>query len=231
MAGTLPHTLAAVISRRGSKHGANEDSYAIYDESDAEIHRVRRGVMYVVADGVSSTSDGGRAARITCEKLREFFTGARSASQESLVDLVEAADNAVRTETASATTLAGVWLAAGRAWVFSVGDSAIFRLRDARLERLNFPDTRHGGLATYVGMGKKVRTALQIRVLDFRAGDLFLVCSDGLLDILDEKAIQNAFFVAPGARGLVKELDRQLAQRGHADDATLIVAQVLAGEQ
>lgn len=231
MAGTLPHTVAAVISRRGSKHGANEDCCAVYDADDEDVAAARRGVMYAVADGVGSTPNGQAAARITCGRLRAFFTSNRSPSQETLVDLVAAADTAVREETASATTLAGVWLAGGQVCAFSVGDSAIFRLRDARLERLNFPDTRHGGLATYVGMGPRVRTALQIHVLEVRPGDLYVVCSDGVLDALDEKAIQNAFFVAPGALGLVDELDRQLAQRGHDDDATLIAAQVLAQER
>ena len=52
-----------------------------------------------------------------------------------------------------------------------------------------------------------------------------------MLDALEEKAIQNAFFVAPGARGMVDELDRQLRQRGHDDDATVIAAQVVALER
>ncbi len=231
MAGTLPHTLAAVTSRRGSKHGANDDAYALYDEGDGEVRKARRGVMYAVADGVGSTSDGGRAAQITCSTLRTFFTTQKPVSQDTLLDLVEAADAAVREETKSATTLAGVWLAAGQAWTFSVGDSAIFRLRNAQLERLNFSDTRGLGLATFVGMGAGVRTALQLQRHAVRPGDLFLICSDGVLDALEEKAIQNAFFVAPGARGMVDELDRQLRQRGHDDDATVIAAQVVALER
>ncbi len=231
MAGTLPHTLAAVTSRRGSSHGANEDCHALYDEGDDAVRSARRGVMYAVADGVSSTTDGGRAARITCAHLHRFFTEPRSASQESLVDLVEGADTTVRDETQSASTLAGVWLAAGQVWAFSVGDSAIFRLRNAQLERLNFPDTRGRGLATYVGMGPRVRTALQIHVLEVRAGDLYVLCSDGVIDALGERGIQNAFFVSPGARGLIDELDRQLVQRGHPDDATVIAVQVLALER
>jgi serine/threonine protein phosphatase PrpC len=231
MAGTLPHTLAAVTSRRGSSHSANEDCYALYDEGNEEVRAARRGVMYAVADGVSSTPRGARAARIACDRLQEFFTSTRSASQEVLVDLVEAADTQVRDETQSASTLAGVWLAAGQVWAFSVGDSRIFRVRNAKLETLNFPDTRGLGLATYVGMGPRVRTALQIHVLEVRAGDIYLICSDGVVDSVGEKAIQNAFFVAPGARGLVEEIDRQLLQRGHSDDATVVAAQVLALER
>ena len=231
MAGTLPQTLAAVTSRRGSRHGTNDDCYALFDASVEEVRDARRGIMYLVADGVGSMKDGALAARITCDTLRKFFTSPRRASQKSLLDLVELADRAVREKTQSATTLAGVWIAQEQVLAFSVGDSDIFRLRDARLERLNFPDTRAGGLATYVGMGQRVRTALQIHVLEVRVGDLYLVCSDGVLDALEEKAIRNAFFVAPGARGLVNELDRQLVQRGHDDDATVIAAQVLALEQ
>ncbi len=230
MAGTLPHTVAAVTSRRGTSHEANEDSYALFDGRDEDVLQARRGVMYCVADGVGSSVDGARAARITCATLRAFFTSSRPPSQATLVDLVEAADTAVREQTQSATTLAGVWLAAGQAWAFSLGDSAIFRLRDARLERLNFPDRRGLGLATFVGMGARVRTALQFHVLEMRPGDLYLLCSDGVSETLEDKAIQNAFFVAPGARALVDELDRQLAQRGHTDDATVVSCQVLALE-
>ena len=231
MAGTLPHTLAAVTSRRGSSHDANEDCYALYDVGDEEVRAARRGVLYAVADGVTSTPKGGRAAQIVCSQLKDFFTSQRAASQEQLVHLVEAADTQVREETQSATTLAGIWIAAGQVWAFSVGDSRIFRVRNAELERLNFPDTRGRGLATYVGMGPRVRTALQIHVLEIRVGDLYLLCSDGVLESLGERAIQNAFFVAPGARGLIAELDRQLRQRGHTDDATVLAAQVLALER
>ncbi|TVR03606.1 MAG: Stp1/IreP family PP2C-type Ser/Thr phosphatase [Deltaproteobacteria bacterium] len=127
-----------------------------------------------------------------------------------------------------------------------VGDSRAYRLRDGRLERI----TRDHSLADeYLQMGilredelpqfpyKNVITRAlglapviepAVRFTSLQRGDLFLLCTDGLTDPLDEATIAR---VVSGDRSDLNEMCRRLVDAANAaggpDNITVVVASVV----
>ena len=228
-------TLARALSRKGSRHQANEDRYGLLDRRHHGVRRVRRGALYAVADGVSTSAGdnraAARAAELALECLAEFFTNQRPATEELLLDLVETADAQVRMTTEAACTRTGVWLAGGVALVFNLGDSATLLYRAGVLRRITPRQVRGRGLAAYVGMGSSVRHNVFLESLPFQKGDLFLVCSDGVFEALSEAELHDLMDGKEEAGGLLlAEVERRLEERGHADDATILLVQILEVE-
>ncbi|MCB9758511.1 MAG: protein phosphatase 2C domain-containing protein [Alphaproteobacteria bacterium] len=221
-----PHALARALTRRGSTHAVNDDRYALLDGRHAVVRDADRGVLYAVADGVSSTGEGYIAAELTCECLSEFFTTARPPSEELLLDLVENADAQVRLTSESACTLAGVWIAGPRAWVFCVGDSVVLRFRRGKLARMTPGQTRGRGLAAYIGMGSNVRPTVYLERIGVSDGDVFMLMTDGVLGCVSEGQLAEAFDLHPDPEAVLEYVQSELARIGNDDDATLIMVQV-----
>lgn len=218
--------LGYVLSRRGNQHAVNDDCYALLDARNALVREAGRGVMYAVADGVGSTSQGHLAAELCCETLAEFFTTSRPASEDLIIDLIETADAQVRLTTSSASTLVGLWMMAGQARVFCLGDSGIYRFHGGRLSRLTPRQVRGRGLAAYVGMGPSVRHALFLDRIYLHPDDVFLLLSDGVLQAVPEPTLAELYRRTPDALALVDEVQELLSRQEIRDDATLIAVKV-----
>lgn len=227
MASSLPYTEATALSRTGERKERNADRFGLWDPREELVRKARRGSIYAVADGVSSVDHSDSAAETAIECIRDFFTADRSPSDDLLLDLVERADVEVRMSSGSACTLAGVWLHAGLATVFSVGDSAVYLARSGGIERLTRPQNRGGGLNAYVGMGAGVRPSTQLAAIPFQRGDVFLVGSDGIFDAVPPGDLQ-VLCEAPAA--LLPTVATRLVDGGHDDDATLVYVRVLEVE-
>lgn len=217
---------ARVLSQQGTSHAVNDDRYALLDYRTAAVRDAQRGVIYAVADGVGSTGNGYRAAELTCECLAEFFTTARPASDELLLDLVENADAQVRLTSSSACTLTGIWMMRTRAVVFNLGDSAVLRFRGGELERLTPPQVRGRGLAAYVGMGKGVRHAAFLDRHTVEHGDILVCASDGLLQVVPEAELKEVFAIHADPAAVLEHAHAQIQRLGNEDDATIVIAQV-----
>lgn len=219
-------SLGYVLSRRGTHHAVNDDCYALLDARNALVREAGRGVIYAVADGVGSTGQGHLAAELCCETLAEFFTTSRPASEDLIIDLIETADAQVRLTTSSASTLVGLWMMAGQARVFCLGDSAVFRFHGGRLSRITPKQVRGRGLAAYVGMGAAVRHALFLDRLYLHTDDLFLLASDGVLQALPEAALTELYNRDPDPLALMDGVQEELGRQNARDDATLIAVKV-----
>lgn len=215
-----------VLSRRGSAHAVNDDCYALLDARNAQVREAGRGVIYAVADGVGSTSQGHLAAELCCETLAEFFTTSRPASEDLIIDLIETADAQVRLTTSSASTLAGLWMMAGQARVFCLGDSGVYRIHGGRLSRLTPKQVRGRGLAAYVGMGPSVRHALFLDRLYLHPDDVFLLLSDGVVQAVPEPMLAELYRRTPDPLTLMDTVQDELNRQNARDDATLIVVKV-----
>ncbi len=125
-----------------------------------------------------------------------------------------------------------------------VGDSRLYRLRDARLERLTRDHTvlqeqidggvitvedarwspSRGLLTRALGVDRTVIPDIAVHAA--QAGDVFLLCSDGLTDMLDDVEIEHLL----GRPGDPAEIARQLVDCANAsggrDNVTVIVARL-----
>ena len=143
------------------------------------------------------------------------------------------------------TTIVGIAFRGARVYVAHVGDSRAYRLRGERLEQLTedhslaneyirmsllrpedlpfFPYknviVRALGLQEEVEVDTLYRTA--------RPGDRYLLCSDGLSDLVPDDEIERLLRDNPGAAAASHALVQRALDYGGVDNVTVLVADLL----
>ncbi len=230
---SLPFIDAAAASRRGSAHARNDDGSAILDARHPAVAAVRHGCLFAVCDGVSTVPHGGWAANTTCERLAGFFEPDAAGSLDGLLQGMNEIDWELRGRGVgmAACTLAAVWIAGGVASVIRVGDSRVFRIRDAALHEICAGGRGGRSLQAYLGMGPDLNQVLRTWQDPVRAGDVFLLATDGLLAIAGPHDLATAWWASGMRPRACAERATGLAEaRGATDDATLVVVDVLSLE-
>lgn len=146
------------------------------------------------------------------------------------------------------TTLVVAWFDGDRLVVANIGDSRLYRMRDGLLvqmtvdhtvlrEQLDFglitPDqarvsNQRGLLTRALGIDLSVEVDLTEHAV--QAGDMYLLCSDGLIDMLEDEEIQRVLRAFESDLQLAAaQLVKMANERGGYDNTTVIVARVLEG--
>jgi serine/threonine protein phosphatase PrpC len=232
----------------GRKRPINEDSFVASDDD----------AFCVLCDGMGGHSSGEVASRMAVEILASRIRGARElirGSKEVLPAVVQswlhAANDAIyRRGTQEpgvvagrnmGTTLALLCFVDEVGVVAHVGDSRIYRLRDGVLDRLTLDHSVTGPYTGTdpAGRGRKrkyVTRALGTRpevdpdvgVVDVRTGDRYVVCSDGLTDLVDDDEIAAALHERERElHNAPRALINLANERGGRDTITVIVAEVV----
>ena len=146
------------------------------------------------------------------------------------------------------TTMAMLVFRQDAVHVFSVGDSPIFRLSGGKLEKLTQDDTfaqllvkrgeltpaqaerdpRRNSLTQHIGM---IDVTLRLHCscdIPVAAGDRFLLCSDGLTDMVPTRAIASLLASAGTAQEAADALVLAALKGGGRDNVTALT--LLAGE-
>lgn len=138
-------------------------------------------------------------------------------------------------------TLALVVLLGGRAYTANVGDSRVYRFRRGRLAQLSVDhsviselleaghitaheaqDHSDRGIVTqYMGMPEGVEPLVRSSALS--GGDRFLLCTDGLTDLLSEEAIAETLAAEPAAQVACDRLVEAANRAGGTDNITAVV--------
>lgn len=144
-----------------------------------------------------------------------------------------------------AATLALAWFTLENLYLANAGDSRIYRWRDGELEQLSrdhtvaWLDWKRGSISEIQYRNHPRRAALfqvigggqtsvcpYFAAVDYRPGDRFLICSDGLIDGIWERHIRDALAQNPEPQEALKVmLDRALENSG-IDDTSLLVIHV-----
>ena len=141
MSTALLHYAAAAASDRGRKRPSNEDAFGFSVENG----------IYLVCDGMGGAAAGEIASSLAVDELLRLLdrrnAGEGEAKAVPMPLLVEeaifAANQAIfsraqRNQKLSGmgTTLVGLLAEEHRVWVFNVGDSRCYRMRNRRLEQV-----------------------------------------------------------------------------------------------
>jgi protein phosphatase len=138
------------------------------------------------------------------------------------------------------TTLALLLFLPDAAVVAHVGDSRVYRLRDGRIEpltrdhRVRTTDLEAawtGRKRTYVtrALGTRPDVAPDIVTTAARVGDRFVLCSDGLTDLVLDQEIEEVIREAGEELANVPRALINLAnERGGRDNITVVIASVAA---
>ena len=230
------------FTHQGRLRADNEDSITVAGwVSDVEMsgprrsrHELAEPLLVAVADGMGGHTAGEVASRYAIKRLAgEAFAGGGVDVAATL-----AAINAELYQTMAAapsflgmgTTVVGLLLTAGRACWFNVGDSRLYRLHQGRLDQLSIddvpPGARSGTITQSLGGAPAfVPIAPHIGVEDLALPSRWLLCSDGLSDMLsdaditrcledhDEEAARKLFEAAMVAGGVDRSSSRASAHR------------------
>jgi serine/threonine protein phosphatase PrpC len=222
---TFEHASASHVGRRDN----NEDAFLTVPE---------RG-LYAVADGMGGYAGGEVASAIVVSTLE-----ASCAGPPELAGAILRAHEAVRarrqgTLADMGSTVAALVLGGGHAVIAHVGDSRVYRLRDGQLAQL----TRDHSLAEELrAAGGEVSADFAYRNVITRAvgtpgnlrpdvlassvevGDVFLLCTDGLTEALDEAAIAAHLRARPAVAA--PRLVEAAYRAGGRDNITAVVVRV-----
>lgn len=230
---TLPYATGSAASRTGPRHTSNEDQYRILDVNHLAVAAFRKGTLFAVADGVSTSKRGKYAAELMCSRIDTFFDRFQAPRVESLMHVVTEVDWELRGlgHGQAACTVSLLWLAYGMANVVHVGDSQLYRVRHGECTRITQNHRGGRSLGAYVGMGPEIGDVMQVWQEPLFVGDLFLIVTDGVTEVISPDELIEEWWTGGGstqraATSIINEVNR----RGGQDDATAVVVDVLAVE-
>jgi protein phosphatase len=201
--------------------------------SHPAIAALRKGSLYAVCDGVSTVPRGQYAADVTCARIDGFFDRFQAPRVESLTQLVSEIDWELRAGGVgvAACTLSLLWVAYGTATVLHVGDSQVYRVRHGETVRITKSHRGGRALGAYVGMGPRVADVLQVWQEPLFVGDLFLLVTDGVTEVVAVDDLLDAWWAFGGSpQRAAAAIIGEVEERDGKDDATALVVDVLALE-
>lgn len=238
-----PLAQVCAFTHRGRVRGKNEDTIVVgswLSPPDMEAPQVIRQPLAApflcgVADGMGGHRAGEVASRHAAFRLAQAGPHLLTAQRvrEALVRIdgqlheVAAKDMALA---GMGTTVAGLVLARPLVW-FNVGDSRLYRCNEDGLSQLSIDDTPPGprsGLITQSlggGHGRPLRPHVHEEAFGVPAR--FLLCSDGLTDMLDDAAIEEALAL-PDDEAVLQLFDRAMTAGG-TDNVSIVVVRVEEG--
>jgi type VI secretion system protein ImpM len=208
---------------------------------DAFLERPEVGI-WVVADGLGGHSDGEVASRMVCDAFADLVP------DSTFEDLIETAgerlhqvnDHLIREAERSllgvrcGSTVAAVLARGSRLAVLWAGDSRVYRWREDRLEQLTrdhslaeIDDAAEANVVTRA-VGGEPTLLLDVHRDLVRAGDRYLLCSDGLTRAVPEERIRvwaSHGDLPSAVRGLIDET----LEAGAPDNVTVLLIDAFAG--
>ena len=235
---------ASALTDTGRRRPQNEDTF------------VCDPPLFAVADGVGGAQAGEIASRLAAAALEERAPDALG--EETLAALLREANDRIYRHALEDPTAAGMGTvvtallvdeAAGEVAIGHVGDSRAYLLRDDVLEQLTADHSlvgelvRSGQLSTeeaeqhphrsVITRAVGTEPSVDVETLSVEAapGDLYLICSDGLTDIVRDPEIAELILAAgkdpdAAAEALVDAANRN----GGIDNITVVLFEIVAGE-
>jgi protein phosphatase len=209
--------------------------------------------LYVVCDGMGGHVGGQVASQLAVATIFEVIRAGRSApsDQDPLVTAIKAANNAVFAKAKAdpslhnmGTTVVAIRADADLLHLCHVGDSRIYRLRQNNFEQVTrdhslinlyednpelaarFGPPNSNVIVRAVGLREAVE--VDHRVIAMEPRDMFLLCCDGLTDMVDDWIIKEVLVDA--VDGSLDEacdtLVRAALTNGGVDNTTVILLRI-----
>jgi serine/threonine protein phosphatase PrpC len=226
----------------GRKRRRNEDSF-VHDPP-----------LFAVADGMGGAQAGEVASRLAAAAFREFHDADELAPEERVAAIIQEANRRIYERARSdaqasgmGTTITAALVGEDGVAVGHVGDSRAYRLRGGRLEQLTEDhslvadlvrsgritpeeaDTHPQRSVITRALGTDPNVDVDAFTVETEAGDLFMLCSDGLTTMVDDEAIVAAIERAETLEVATKTLVRAANRAGGEDNVTVVLFSLAEG--
>jgi len=222
-------------SDTGRQRRANEDALMV------------RSPLFVVADGMGGAQAGEVASKVAVEAFQAGLPDGRE-PEAALAGLVQTANNRIHElshanaeQAGMGTTLTAIYVGERDIAIAHVGDSRAYCLRDGGLLRLTDDHSlvdellRQGRLTPEEAVEHPQRSVItralgiegtvevDTRSFKGRAGDVYLICSDGLTTMVSEERIVEVLGATPRLRDAGEALIAEANRAGGRDNITVIL--------
>ena len=233
--------LFAGATDTGCVRAANQDSYYIDPE----------GRFFVVADGMGGHAGGEVASKIAVDTIcdcLESLWNTEISPQQLMQDAIDKANQAIVNDQAAnlvrsdmGTTVVLLIFRDKQPWYCHIGDSRLYRFRGAKLEQISEDHTwiaraiqtgvvnpdeakshpwRHMLLQC---LGREDLKSVTAREVEWKAGDRFLICSDGLTEELSDDRIAHQLKSLRNGQQAAQSLIDSAKLRGGRDNITVVI--------
>jgi protein phosphatase len=241
-AGPAVPLLFSNASDTGRVREVNEDAFGYFRSGESHL--------FALADGMGGETGGRVASTTAVAEVRSVFEANPAMDPQGLLGQCVAAANqaclARQQEdprlASMGTTLELLLVRGERAWWAHVGDSRIYAINEGRARRLTRDHTRvqqmvedglmkpeeaadhpqRNVLSRVVGREADCRPDVTKEPISLGEGDAFLLCSDGLCDLVSDEEIGRVVGRADPKRAC-RQLVRLALGRGAPDNVTVQV--------
>jgi serine/threonine protein phosphatase PrpC len=218
------------------------------DNEDSAYVRVP---LFVVADGMGGAQAGEVASALAVEEFRRGLPDAddgQLTTEQRLAARVRSANRRIyetaqteRDQSGMGTTLTAVYLDGSDLVIAHVGDSRAYVLRNSELTRLTHDHSlveelmRRGKLTpeqaaehpqrSIITRALGIEPDVEVDTWSYpaRAGDVVLLCSDGLTSMIDESLVAQVLRSTPDLEQAGEQLIHEANEAGGRDNITVIL--------
>ncbi len=235
----------ATLSDSGTARGNNEDACGVYVQDSTHV-------LVAVADGVSGEEGGEIASRTAVDvTLRAYAESAAKwgapkrlyrAAQQANIEIYDRAIVVTELRRMS-TTLTAIVVEEGMVHAAHVGDSRLYLIREGAIVQRTKDHTvtgekRRMGLMSAErakehvdrsvltrSLGRELIAAVDRITFPIGSGDVLLVCSDGLYNVLEDEELRD-LSGGKDPEAACSDLIRAANARGTPDNLTVAVVQI-----
>lgn len=236
------------ITDVGRKRSGNEDAFVICEDQQ----------IYAVADGMGGAAAGEVASRLLVEAVREAASSGGFRTRVEAAALVRGifarANSSITAHTRSHPECQGMGctaevllIGAAEFVIGHVGDSRTYLMRERRLTqltrdhswvqeqidsgRLSRDQARGHRLAHLITRAVGTDDPISVDLISGRAapGDCFLLCSDGLVDMVTDEAIERILATDVAVARKTEELVATANAHGGHDNITAVMVELFGG--
>lgn len=213
----------------------NADFFGSVNPNDDRLHS--KGILLAIADGLSD-SRGASESLVYCLLSDYYATSHKLAVRQALSKVISATNlwmcaQGQHGDGAMLSTLSALVLVGSRYYVAHVGDTRVYHLRGQRFQQITKDHvwpirTMNHILRRAVGLEEHL-------VIDFlegelEPGDMFLMVSDGVWEVLVERSMRAALFECANPQAAAERLVQEsiLTQNQYLglNDATAAVVRI-----
>ena len=201
----------------GCHRESNEDSIFYVCPGDENILN-HKGLLAIVADGMGGHQAGEIASQMAVDEINKCYYQERSSVDAALETAFHTANETIYSTSLTQSDLAGMGttgtglaIIENQLWFAHVGDSRLYRVRKGNIELLtedhtlvrdwviagliNEEEARHHPRKNIITRSLGTHSTIDVDIkgpLKVEVGDHYILCSDGLYDLVNDDEIEKA---------------------------------------